>query len=98
LAEQPVVLFDVPLLAESPVWRSRCDRVVVVDCQESTQVERVTQRAGWSPEQVRRIIAGQASRESRRAIADAVIYNDGCTLAELAESAGLLWRLWTAPV
>jgi dephospho-CoA kinase len=97
LAERPVVLFDVPLLAESPVWRGRCDRVVVVDCQESTQIARVTQRAGWSPAQVRRIIAEQASREARRAIADAIIHNDGCTLAELAESAEVLWRLWAAP-
>jgi dephospho-CoA kinase len=96
-AERPVVLFDVPLLAESAHWRGRCDRVVVVDCQEATQIARVTQRAGWSPDQVRRIIAEQASRESRRAIADAVIYNDTCTLAELAESAEALWRLWAAP-
>lgn len=97
LAQGPVVLFDVPLLAESRVWRGRCDRIVVVDCQESTQVTRVTQRAGWSPEQVRHVIAEQASREARRAIADAIIYNDGYTLAELAEAADLLWRLWTAP-
>jgi dephospho-CoA kinase len=89
-----VVLFDVPLLAESSIWRSRCDRILVVDCLESTQVTRVTQRAGWSSEQVHRIIAQQASRKARRAIADAVIYNDGCSLAELTDSVEALWRLW----
>jgi dephospho-CoA kinase len=97
LAIGPVVLFDVPLLAESSLWRGRCDRILVVDCLESTQVARVTQRAGWSPEQVRRVVAQQASRETRRAIGDAVIYNDECSLADLAESVGALWRLWTAP-
>jgi len=93
----PVVLFDVPLMAESSLWRGRCDRILVVDCLESTQVARVTQRAGWSSEQVRRVVAQQASREARRAIGDAVIYNDGCSLADLAESVGALWRLWAAP-
>lgn len=97
LTKSPVVVFDVPLLAESSLWRGRCDRILVVDCLESTQIARVTQRAGWHPEQVRRIVAQQASREARRAIADAVIYNDGCTLAELAESAEALWRLWATP-
>lgn len=98
LTKGPVVLFDVPLLAESSIWRGRCDRILVVDCLESTQITRVSKRAGWRPEQVRRIIAQQASREARRAIADAVIYNDGCTLAELAELAGALWRLWATPL
>ena len=51
----PVVVFDVPLMAESSHWRSRCDRVLVVDCSEQTQVERVMRRAGWQEEQVRRV-------------------------------------------
>lgn len=98
LTSGSVVLFDVPLLAESSLWRDRCDRILVVDCMESTQVKRVTQRAGWSSEQVRRIIAQQASREVRRSIADAVIYNDQCSLSELADSVEALWRLWAMPL
>lgn len=42
---QPVV-FDVPLLAESRYWRQRVQRVLVVDCSESTQAERVAARPG----------------------------------------------------
>jgi len=89
-----VVVFDVPLMAESSHWRSRCDRVVVVDCSEQTQVERVMRRAGWPEEQVRRVIAQQAPRHARRSIADAVIHNDGLTLATLHAAVHRLWALW----
>jgi dephospho-CoA kinase len=93
--ESRIVLFDVPLLSESSVWRQRCERIVVVDCSETTQVERVVRRSGWAEEHVRRVIAQQSSRERRRAIADAVIHNDGRSLAELQRDIEQLWRLWT---
>ncbi|HSI59645.1 MAG TPA: dephospho-CoA kinase [Ideonella sp.] len=88
------LVFDVPLLAESAHWRGRVDRVLVVDCTQATQVQRVVQRSGWAPEEVQRVIAQQASREQRRAIADAVILNDGITLAELDAQVGRLWQDW----
>ena len=90
---QPVV-FDVPLLTESRHWRERVARVLVVDCLESTQVGRVMQRSGWSEDAVRRVLAQQASRRARRAIADAVIYNEGLSLGALADEVGALWALW----
>jgi dephospho-CoA kinase len=96
-SDAAVVVFDVPLLAESLHWRSRCDRILVVDCSEATQIARVTQRSGWPAEQVRRVIAQQAPRELRRAIADAVIHNDGCAMPELAASVSALWRIWSLP-
>lgn len=88
------VIFDVPLLAESRHWRARVDRVLVVDCDESTQVARVMQRSGWTEEAVRRVIAQQAPRALRRSIADAVIHNDGLTLEALREEVLALWALW----
>jgi len=91
---QPVV-FDVPLLAESAHWRARVQRVLVVDCSAATQVERVVRRSGWNADEVRRVIAQQASRERRRAIADAVIDNDGPALAALHAEVDALWRHWT---
>ncbi|WP_043816648.1 dephospho-CoA kinase, partial [Rubrivivax gelatinosus] len=91
--EAPVV-FDVPLLAESAHWRARCDRILVVDCREETQIERVKRRSGWSEEAVRRVIAQQAARAARRRIADAVIFNDGMALGELAAEVRALWALW----
>ncbi len=96
-ATEPIVVFDVPLLTESSLWRRRCDRIVVVDCLEATQVQRVMQRSQWSEDQVRKVIAQQTSRSRRRAIADAVIYNDGSTTIDnLAESVQSLWNLWSS--
>ena len=93
VGERPVV-FDVPLLAESAHWRARVDRVIVVDCSEGTQVRRVMQRNGWAEDAVRRVIAQQASRARRRAIADAVIFNDGLSLDELGTAVRTLWSRW----
>ena len=90
------VVFDVPLLTESAHWRARVDRIVVVDCPETTQVRRVVARSGWTEEAVRRVIAQQATRERRRAIADAVIHNDASmSLPDLRSAARRLWHAWT---
>lgn len=94
LAEGKAVIFDVPLLAASSVWRQRVERVLVVDCQEDTQIQRVMQRSGWTAEQVQRVIAQQTPRTARRAIADAVIFNDGLSLAALQAQVQALWQHW----
>jgi dephospho-CoA kinase len=88
------LVFDVPLLVESGHWRTKVDRVLLVDCSEDTQIERVMQRSGWSREAVQRVIASQASRSARRAAADAVIDNDALTLQQLAAQVDTLWRAW----
>jgi dephospho-CoA kinase len=67
----------VPLLAEGGVDRSRYQRVLVVDCSEAQQIERVMRRSGLSEKEVRDILASQATREERLAIADDVIDNRG---------------------
>jgi dephospho-CoA kinase len=93
-AGQPVV-FDVPLLTESVHWRRRVDRILVVDCDEALQVERVMQRSGWPADEVRRVIGQQASRQARRRIADAVIHNGaGVTLDGLDAMVTSLWQRW----
>ena len=89
-----VQIFDVPLLVESGRWRTRVDRVLVVDCSEATQIDRVVARSGWSAEAVRAVLAQQATREARRASADAVLYNEAIPLAELARQVALLWGHW----
>jgi dephospho-CoA kinase len=89
-----VTVVDVPLLAESPGWREHAERVLVVDCSEATQVARVAQRPGWDEAMARRVVAQQASRAQRRALADAVIVNDGIDLNQLAAEVALLWRHW----
>lgn len=88
------LVFDVPLLVESGHWRTQVDRVLVVDCDETTQVERVMQRSGWTRQAVQAVIAQQASRPARRAAADAVICNEGLSLDQLAQEVGMLWTHW----
>ncbi|WP_064577253.1 dephospho-CoA kinase [Cupriavidus gilardii] len=73
----PYLIHVVPLLVESGRWRERVDRVLVVDCSESTQIARVMARNGFSREQVEAIMARQATRAQRLAVADDVIDNDG---------------------
>ncbi|MBC7663824.1 MAG: dephospho-CoA kinase, partial [Caulobacter sp.] len=90
------IVFDVPLLTESGNWRGRVDRVVVVDCSEATQVARVVQRSGWTADAVERTIAQQVTRAQRRAIADAVIFNEGLSIAQLDAEADALWASWAA--
>jgi dephospho-CoA kinase len=89
-----LVVYDVPLLAESRHWRERVDRVLVVDCSEATQVLRVAARPGWSEEAARRVVAQQATRAARRAIADAVIFNDGIGLDALESEVDALLTHW----
>ena len=84
-AHPPVIVFDVPLLVESAHWRERVDRILVVDCSAATQIERVVARSALAPDAVQRIIAAQATREQRRAMADWVVLNEGLSLAQLHE-------------
>ncbi len=93
-ANSAALVFDVPLLAESTHWRSRVHRVLVVDCRIETQIERVMTRPGWTREAAAHAITAQATREARRAIADAAIFNDGITRPELQAHTEALWRLW----
>jgi len=76
-AQGPYVVLVVPLLVESPDYRERVGRVLVVDCPEELQVARVRQRSGLAEVQIRRIIASQIQREKRLAAADDVIDNSG---------------------
>ena len=97
-AQGTAIVFDVPLLIESGRWREQVERVLVVDCREATQVERVMARSGWTREAVQAVLAQQASRRSRRAGADAVIYNDGLSHEELRAEVRALWEGWCASV
>jgi dephospho-CoA kinase len=88
-ATAPYVVHVVPLLIESPDYRRRVDRVLVVDVPEETQVARVRSRSQLSDEQVRAIIRAQAPREARLAAADDVIDNGGTRDALLKQVAVL---------
>ena len=78
------LVFDIPLLVESSRRREQLDRVLVVDCEVTTQISRVMQRSGWTQAMVENVIASQATRTQRLAAADLVIYNNELTLDDLA--------------
>lgn len=80
-ADGPYQIIVVPLLVESAL-KPFLDRIVVVDCDPRTQLQRLLSRDREDLEQARRMIAAQASREERLAIANDVIDNDG----DLAET------------
>lgn len=79
-----VLVLDIPLLVESPLWRSQLDYVIVVDCSQDTQIARVSARSGWAQEQVQAVIKVQASRKQRLAAADIVVHNQDISLTQLA--------------
>lgn len=93
-AHAEMIVFDVPLLAESGVWRRRVQRVLVVDCSEAVQIERVSARPGWTAESARQAMTAQSTRAARRSIADAVIVNEAIDFATLRAEVGVLWSLW----
>lgn len=88
-AESPYVILAVPLLVESGTYRERCDRILVVDCPESLQIERVMKRSALPESEVRAIISAQATREQRLQIADDVVTNAGA-LTNLYKTVELL--------
>ena len=89
LATGKYLLFIVPLLVESRTWKEKVDRVLVIDCPESLQVERVMARNGMTQAQVKAIMATQATRAERLAAADDVIHNQGEIAALTAQVAQL---------
>lgn len=80
-AQGEYLMFVVPLLVESGNWHERVSRILVVDCPEELQVRRVMMRSALSAEQVQAIMAAQATRAERLAVADDVVSNDGDALA-----------------
>ena len=94
-ASAPYVVHVVPLLVESPGYRERFQRVLVVDCPEALQVERVRKRSGLSAAEVEAIMKTQVSREKRLAAADDVIDNSG-SIAALQKPVGKLHQSYLA--
>ncbi|MCU0897784.1 MAG: dephospho-CoA kinase [Burkholderiales bacterium] len=94
-ATSPYVIMMIPLLVESGRPRERCRRVLVVDCAEAEQVRRVIERSRLGRTEVETIIASQATRAARLAVADDVIDNSGDP-ASLPERVAALHRTYLA--
>ena len=77
-ASSPYCLLVVPLLVENRLTEL-ADRVLVIDVDEATQIERTCRRDGVSREQAQAILASQANRSERLAMADDVLDNQSGT-------------------
>lgn len=83
------VLLVVPLLLEKGSFRDLVRRVLVIDCEESRQIERTMQRSGLTEAAVRAIMAAQVTRQQRLDAADDIIRNDG-DVAQLRSQVAVL--------
>jgi dephospho-CoA kinase len=96
-AAGPYVAVAIPLLAEGGgratyPW---LDRILVIDVPVAVQQARLMQRDGMDADLAGRMVAAQASRAQRLAIADDVIVNDG-SIAALEAAVGRLHRRYLA--
>jgi dephospho-CoA kinase len=85
----PILIHDVPLLAESR-GKGGFDLVIVVDAAPQLQVERLVSQRGMAPDQAQARMKAQASQEQRLALADIVIDNSG-SLDDLDRRVGEVW-------
>mmetsp|Transcript_16860 Transcript_16860/g.25189 ORF Transcript_16860/g.25189 Transcript_16860/m.25189 type:complete len:239 (+) Transcript_16860:20-736(+) len=76
---KPVLILDVPLLYESKFWAYFCTKVMVVHCEESTQMKRLLNReeGKMTEDTARKIVEAQMPLDKKVALADIVIDNNG---------------------
>ena len=88
----PYALVVIPLLVETGGYRDMLNRVLVVDCPEDVQIARVKARSGLAHEEIKAILAAQAGRAERLAVADDIIVNTATPEALHAEVVALHQR------
>ncbi|MFG1701958.1 dephospho-CoA kinase [Nonomuraea sp. M3C6] len=88
-ADDAIVVYDVPLLAENKL-APMYDVVIVVDAADEVRIRRLAEHRGMPKADAKARIAAQASREDRLAVADIVIPNEG-SLAELDARVAEVW-------
>lgn len=92
--DAPWCILVVPLLAQTSLF-PLIDRILVVDVEESVQIERVMARDKISRNQAQSILDVQTSRRQRLALADDILDNSG-SLAQLEGKVDKLYRKYTA--
>lgn len=83
-ADAPYLILAIPLLSEDSGYLPHIDRILVMDCDVETQIERVKLRSRLSEEEIAQIVAAQAPRSERLGMADDIIKNNG-SVAKLRE-------------
>lgn len=75
--QAPYTILAIPLLDKDTLYASVIDRVLVIDCDENTQIERVKLRSKLNQTEIKHIIQAQAPRQERLSMADDIIENCG---------------------
>ena len=75
LSTSPYQIIEVPLIYETGS-KDNYDRILVVDCNETLQVQRASSRDSVDQASIKKILSNQASRDQRLSIADDVITNN----------------------
>lgn len=79
-----VLIYDIPLLIEGE-WYTMMDEVWLVYVNESTQIERLMSRNGFSKEDALARINSQMRLDDKRSFADLIIHNNGTPQALTAQ-------------
>jgi dephospho-CoA kinase len=77
-------ILAIPLLFESPRYAQHVNRILLIDCDDKTKIERVQQRSQLSVSDIKKIIATQTPRKKQLLLAHDVIENNA-DVAELRE-------------
>ena len=73
----PYQILAIPLLFESPRYAAHVDSILLIDCDEKTQIERVKQRSLLTESEIKKIIRTQTPRKKQLLLAHDVIKNNG---------------------
>ena len=73
----PYQVLVVPLLFNNPLYLARIDRILVIDCDQKTQIDRVKIRSQLTESQILNIVKIQTARVDQLKMADDVIMNNG---------------------
>lgn len=76
-ADNRLIFIAIPVVNQLNQPEYQLDYVLLVECDQELQIERVKQRDKRTEQQIQQIIANQASRAERQAIADFIIENNG---------------------
>ena len=87
---QALVVVEAALLIESGNYR-RVQKVIVVACDEKTQLERIAAQKEFAPEDVKRRISQQMPLSEKMKFADYIIHNDS-GLSELRQKVENLFK------
>ncbi len=73
----PYQILAIPLLFESPRYAPHVNSILLIDCDEKTQIERVKQRSQLTESEIKKIIRTQTPRKKQLLLAHDVIKNNG---------------------